>query len=63
MNTLNIIGTPGTGQGYSGMIEQFLISLDKMPDIDVYSIAVNKTPEINISSELRKIKEKPFKLS
>jgi len=63
MNTLNIIGTPGTGQGYSGMIEQFLISLDKMPDIDVYSIAVNKTPEINISSELRKIKEKPFKSS
>ena len=49
MNTLNIIGTPGTGQGYSGMIEQFLISLDKMPDIDVYSIAVNKTPEIYLS--------------
>lgn len=60
---INLYGTPGAGQGYSGAIEQTALALDKLDDVDVYSVAFDRTPKANISKELRKLKNKPFMLA
>ena len=61
MKKLDYIGTPSGGQGYSGSIELTIIALNKI--IDVYSVALNRTPKKNISAPMKKIKTKPFVLT
>jgi glycosyltransferase involved in cell wall biosynthesis len=59
---ITILGTGGAGQGYSGMIEQTIVALDRLKDVDVHSVSFSKAPSANISEEYKKIRSKPFVL-
>lgn len=60
---ITIYGTGGQGQGYSGAVEQTIIALDRIEDLEVHSVSFNPTPSANVSKELRRIKDKPFRLT
>lgn len=60
---LNILGTAGSGQGYSGLIEQLCMAMERRSDTDVYTMQFNKSISENLSPAMKLIKEKPFRLA